>query len=263
MYYLLSEERKEDPEKILTARDVSWAGLYAYEVGQKKPVPDPMQISPFSAAHGRRDLYVSGAATAIDAVADVEGYGPGFCPACKSRSCRGRGHCDAWDKLMDSWGKPLEVGDWYKSWGPYDTMVSPMNTKIANCNRQYAPCSIQSIVKDWKELQGGYPLAKKNVKSIDSRYVCIENNSRNNAIDVGIGLDAVNPPPVVFRIEPGRKKDCGMNTYDMPPQYIWLYDIDTGKLRNFPPHVVKYPINSISLNEGTNLWFCKNFHIFA
>ncbi|ALX27624.1 hypothetical protein GMAR_ORF250 [Golden Marseillevirus] len=91
-----------------------------------------------------------------------------YCPACKSRSCKGKGHCSMWDTLLDVQGRPMEPGDWYKQWGPYDTM-NPVNSRVKNCMMSYAPCSMVSKVKDYQISQGSYPFSKKMIKSIDER----------------------------------------------------------------------------------------------
>lgn len=267
MYCLLSEERPDDPEKILTSRDVIWSGIYDMNVGQKRPRVSPGNVDPRSLPHNTKDLYVSGAATARDWVSSVSSPNgvpqyPGlFCPACKSRDCRGRGHCEAWEELLNTQGRPLEVGDWWKQWGPFDTLP-PMNSRVANCMQPYAPCSMVSKVKDYRVSQGSYPLSKKNVKSIDERYLALENNSREYPVDVGIGLSQSQPPPILFRLQPGTKADLGVNPYGYPSQYIWLYDTENGRVLNAPAHVIKYPINSISINRGVSgLWWMKDYHL--
>lgn len=272
MYCLLSEERPEDPEKILTSRDVIWSGIYDLNVGQKRPRVQPGNVNPFALPHNIKDLYVSGAETSKDWVSMVQGPNgvpqlydetlPGvYCPACRGRSCRGKGHCNMWDELLDVQGRPMEPGDWYKQWGPYDTM-NPVNSRVKNCMMSYAPCSVVSKVKDYQISQGSYPFSKKNVKSIDERYLALENNAKEHAVDVGISLSQTQPAPILFRLEPGRRADLGVNPYGYPPQFIWLYDPETGRVLNAPAHVIKYPINSISINRGVSgLWWMKDYHL--
>ena len=126
----------------------------------------------------------------------------------------------------------------------------------------YASCAYANNVKEWAVLQGWRGPRAPYRKSLDVRYLRVENSGRDR-IGVAINLYSYDAPMCKakgpsFILNPGQTTELGINTIGAPMQAIWLFNLSDNSLVN-TPHLVKEHVNQIVLRQGMNLWFCQDY----
>lgn len=118
-----------------------------------------------------------------------------------------------------------------------------------------------NIVRDWDKSQGvthATDLSSQILRDYNVRYVTVENSS---PFPIGVGITSylTGPvPPIKFSLGSGEIKHLALNTQGGPTQYLWILDLETGKVVNNPTPFQRIS-NSFVLRHGLNKWFVQYY----